>query len=162
LNDNASYDSPQYLYASPGDNFIAEGSANGSTSSSVLLTFAKPLSSLSFSTVELTGGPGYPYYGNGNSWGAWSVEVFSGANEVGSASRGTEVCYPGNSVPAQTYSFSGANITSMEIDGNNEGWAGTGGILMDDLNITPVPEPTTLALAGLSGLSLFLFRRQRK
>jgi len=50
----------------------------------------------------------------------------------------------------------------MEIDGNNEGWAGTGGILMDDLNITPVPEPTTLALAGLSGLSLFLFRRQRK
>jgi len=26
----------------------------------------------------------------------------------------------------------------------------------------PVPEPTTLALAGLSGLSLLLFRRQRK
>jgi hypothetical protein len=29
-------------------------------------------------------------------------------------------------------------------------------------SITVVPEPTTLALAGLSGLSLLLFRRQRK
>ena len=28
--------------------------------------------------------------------------------------------------------------------------------------LTSVPEPTTLALAGLSGLSLLLFRRQRK
>lgn len=29
-------------------------------------------------------------------------------------------------------------------------------------NVTLVPEPTTLALVGLSGLSLLLFRRQRK
>jgi hypothetical protein len=30
------------------------------------------------------------------------------------------------------------------------------------LYLVPVPEPTTLALAGLGGLSLLLFRRQRK
>jgi hypothetical protein len=28
-------------------------------------------------------------------------------------------------------------------------------------NVTPVPEPTTLALAGLSGLGLLLFRRRK-
>jgi len=30
------------------------------------------------------------------------------------------------------------------------------------ITAVPVPEPTTLALAGLSGLSLMLFRRLRK
>jgi hypothetical protein len=30
------------------------------------------------------------------------------------------------------------------------------------ITAVPVPEPTTLALTGLSGLSLLLFRRQRK
>jgi hypothetical protein len=30
------------------------------------------------------------------------------------------------------------------------------------LYLTPVPEPATPTLAGLGGLSLMLFRRQRK
>jgi hypothetical protein len=34
--------------------------------------------------------------------------------------------------------------------------------VLDQYTVTAVPEPTTLALAGLSGLSLMLFRRQRK
>jgi hypothetical protein len=33
---------------------------------------------------------------------------------------------------------------------------------LDDISIIAVPEPATMALAGLSGLSLLLFRRQRK
>jgi cobalamin biosynthesis protein CbiG len=33
---------------------------------------------------------------------------------------------------------------------------------VDDISIIAVPEPAMLALAGLSGLSLLLFRRQRK
>lgn len=36
------------------------------------------------------------------------------------------------------------------------------GGLLTPLYLLPVPEPATLALAGLSGLSLLLFRRQRK
>ncbi len=36
------------------------------------------------------------------------------------------------------------------------------GTVLDQYTITAVPEPATLALAGLSGLSLILFRRQRK
>jgi hypothetical protein len=36
------------------------------------------------------------------------------------------------------------------------------GTVLDSYTITAVPEPTTLALAALGGLSLILFRRQRK
>ncbi len=35
-------------------------------------------------------------------------------------------------------------------------------LISKDKLIAPIPEPSTLALAGLSGLSLMLFRRQRK
>jgi hypothetical protein len=42
------------------------------------------------------------------------------------------------------------------------GNGGSGAANANIESITVVPEPTTLALAGLSGLSLLLFRRQRK
>jgi hypothetical protein len=42
------------------------------------------------------------------------------------------------------------------------GNGGSGAASANIESITVVPEPTTLALAGLSGLSLLLFRRQRK
>jgi hypothetical protein len=48
---------------------------------------------------------------------------------------------------------------------NNAPVAGTGTPIFSlntQLYLLPVPEPTTLALAGLGGLSLLLFRRQRK
>jgi PEP-CTERM motif len=35
-------------------------------------------------------------------------------------------------------------------------------VVLDEYTITAVPEPGTLALAGLGGLSLMLFRRQRR
>ena len=42
------------------------------------------------------------------------------------------------------------------------GVASPDGLPNGEIIITPVPEPTTLALVGLSGLSLMLFRRKRK
>jgi len=48
---------------------------------------------------------------------------------------------------------------------NNAPVVGTGTPIFSvntPLFLLPVPEPTTLALAGLGGLSLLLFRRQRK
>ena len=46
--------------------------------------------------------------------------------------------------------------------GTYNGTAQYNGIVLDSYTIQTVPEPTTLALAGLGGLSLTLFLRQRK
>ncbi|MEI9866718.1 MAG: PEP-CTERM sorting domain-containing protein [Limisphaerales bacterium] len=65
------------------------------------------------------------------------------------------------SLSASTFTQSGltytggitfANVTSVDA-------SLTGSVVY---NYTPVPEPTTLALAGLGGLSLMLVLRQRK
>jgi hypothetical protein len=51
----------------------------------------------------------------------------------------------------------GENLTSLST--------GTGPYTTSysgSVSVTPVPEPATLALAGLGGLSVLLFRRQRK
>lgn len=144
-------------FASSAPNFVDAGGPN---SNSVVLTFSTPLTSLSFTRIEETGS------GAGNSFGAWSAEVFSGATQIGSAGAAGYSIFNNNINPAQTYTFTGAGITSIEFDGNdyigNTPFYGSRGILMDDLTFTAVPEPATLTLAGLGGLSLMLFRRQRK
>ena len=53
---------------------------------------------------------------------------------------------------------SSAIIVLAEVSGV----ASPDGSLNGEIIITEVPEPTSLALTGLSGLSLLLFRRQRK
>jgi len=64
-----------------------------------------------------------------------------------------------------TLDISGAAMTLITgIDGNNI--AGNYYDSSDvehgfEASITPVPEPTTLALVGLGGLSLFAFRRRK-
>jgi hypothetical protein len=154
FNQNNWYGTPGIVYASPPPNFLTEslGGAN-----SVLLTFATPLTGLSFTRMEETGS------GAGNSFGTWSAEVFSGATQIGSAGAPGYSIFNNSVNPAQTYTFTGAGITSVEFDGNSEGFYGSSSILMDDLTITPAPEPTTSALvAGLGGLSLMQLRRRRK
>ena len=47
-------------------------------------------------------------------------------------------------------------VVDLETAANGNDFA------LDDISIVAVPEPTTLALAGLGGLSALLFRRQRK
>lgn len=66
----------------------------------------------------------------------------------------------GNDAPSQgviwNSAAAGAHIANgLQINGN-----GANEIQLDLLPL--VPEPTTMALAGLGGLSLLLFRRQRK
>jgi hypothetical protein len=53
------------------------------------------------------------------------------------------------------YSTSGTLLQTMNITNNDN-------IIGGEFALVSVPEPTTLALASLGGLSLMLFRRQRK
>lgn len=68
---------------------------------------------------------------------------------VGLSTAGYET--PGAADPGSAFIGGGASATGTPIQS-----------LLTPLFLVPVPEPTTLALAGLGGLSLLLFRRQRK
>ena len=77
---------------------------------------------------------------------------------------------PGTTFDFDIYSTgtSGAQTAydSLAVQGNIQGTfsstAQYNGTVLDQYTITAVPEPATLALACVSGLSLMLFRRQRK
>lgn len=62
---------------------------------------------------------------------------------------------------ANSITFELVDKTTTSINGGTVATAGTDRV--DNFTVVSiVPEPTTLALAGLGGLSLMLFRRQRK
>ena len=71
--------------------------------------------------------------------------------------------FDGQTVPAQTYTFTGTGITSLELDGNEFHSAGTSGDVIDNLTMTTaaVPEPSTLALCAI-GLSLVGYAARRR
>jgi hypothetical protein len=76
---------------------------------------------------------------------------------------------PGATAPTATATLSGITATAIDNVGfKAQGGAG-GPYLVDNLligttwtDVTPTPEPTTCALAGLGMLGLFLARRMRK
>ena len=62
---------------------------------------------------------------------------------------------------ANSIAFRLVDLTTTSINGGTVGTGGTDRV--DNFTVVSiVPEPTALALAGLGGLSLMLFRRQRK
>lgn len=146
-----------YNIASSGNNFLKEGGPGG-VESSVLLTFAQPLTSVSFTRIELTG--------PGNTFAWWSAEVYSGTSTtpIDSVSGGPYVeWYSGSVDPAVTYTFTGTDITSLEIDGNNYGVYGNGGIDLDDLTFTTAPDTgCTWWLLGGAAAGLGVFGRCRR
>ena len=94
----------------------------------------------------------------GTTWGVVSNELATGSYQTvlagqqgffGISTAGYEAANgssPGTTLFSNAAQSQGTPITSPATQ----------------LFLLPVPEPTTLALAGLGGLSLLLFRRQRK
>jgi hypothetical protein len=77
----------------------------------------------------------------------------SGHGFLYDGSTWTTLNYPG-AVGTVTIGISGNNVVGYYVDSseNIDGF---------EASIEPAPEPTTLALAGLGGLSLLLFRRRK-
>jgi|ERR1035437_1265172 hypothetical protein len=61
---------------------------------------------------------------------------------------------------ANSIVFRLTDLNTTSVGGGTVGTTGTDRV--DNFTVVSVPEPTALALAGLGGLSLMLFRRQRK
>jgi hypothetical protein len=142
-----------YIIASPGPNWLSVGGP-ANREMSILLTFAEPLTSLSLTRCALIGPPA-------NTFGAWSFEAYSGATQIspasGPASGGP---YGGSSPAATTTTFTGTDITSLEIDGNLEGFYGGEGNDLDNITMTTaVPEASTLSLVGMGLVVLAGLRR---
>jgi hypothetical protein len=133
----------------------------------------------------LVGGSGRVNYGGGGGGGSF---VVSGRTPLVVAGGGGGAGQDSGGGSGSTASSGGNSYDGEGGTGGNGGSGGTGGggggSIIDssaiaavaevsgiaspddspngEIIITTVPEPTSLALAGLSGLSLLLFRRQRK
>ena len=109
------------------------------------LNFNTPLAALSFKRI--TEFPG-PY---GSAYPEWSATVYQGGTALGTVGEAAYSLWPWNgSNPAQTYNFTGAGITSVTFSGNAYGFAGFCGPQIDDIALTPTPEPGQWAMMGLT------------
>ncbi len=148
FSDQAFYGSGVVL-ASSGHNFLTQQSA--SNGGGFTLNFSTALTQLEFTRIKnLTN----------NLVGTWTATAYAGATAVGTYSEGFGL---GSFSPA-TYSFSGAGITSLTINGNGFGVAGISSAMIDDIKMTsaePTPDASsTLILLGLS-LAAFAGLRRR-
>jgi hypothetical protein len=98
------------------------------------------------------------------------ISVAETANVPGNATI-VASSYLNDTITSTSYTATGAVLTPaqpiLDVTKDIAIGAAPGGFISisqveQSFEQIPVPEPTTLALAGLSGLSLLLFRRQRK
>jgi len=114
------------------------------------LTFETTLQSLSVTIPQITAGVIVP---------SWSLTALDSSNTpLGSFSDGIS-----GASPARTFTFAGPDIAALRVYSNVHGFAGMGGIPIDDLELTVayVPEPATLTIFGLGLAGLGYMRRRR-
>jgi hypothetical protein len=96
----------------------------------------------------------------GTTWGVVSNELATGSYKT---VLGSNLGFLGVSTTGFITPFDTSTSPGSGVFGNGDVGQGTPIFSTNtQLFLLPVPEPTTLALAGLGGLSLLLFRRQRK
>jgi len=112
-------------------------------------------------------GAGYDYYaiiGWSANEGSWLTvsNVLAGASTWAVSGAGNYGFFGVSSV-VYNYAGNGGSAPSVSLWGTSAatGLAGSGGLTTFSLNSIVVPEPTTLALAGLGGLSMLFLRRRK-
>jgi hypothetical protein len=116
---------------------------------SYTLTFAAPLDSLSFDTVNIASVITYP---------TWNATAYDGAVQVGATVGQSE----GFGIPAQLFSINGPDITSITFSSFSTGQT-TDAVGIDNLTlVTSTPEPSSLLLFGTGLLGLVVLAARKK
>lgn len=93
---------------------------------------------------------------------AWKDDASASGSNWSFSSNGTVGTFSFNSSNGPTFDFTGANVSSVaagtEIKIQHA--SGAGGAEMTSFTITPIPEPSAIALTCLGGLALILRRRR--
>ena len=138
------------LQASSGTNFLLQQVGGSPDGISYTLDFSTPLTSFSFTRVASV---------TPNEVAEWTATAYDNVTSVDSAQ---EAIYSGADA-SQTYTLTGAAITSVTITANGNNTAGVSSAPLDDFVLTQaVPEPSTWAMMAAGLTSLFIFRRRRR
>jgi hypothetical protein len=151
INSDTAFFGSGVAFPSSPPNFLLQQAS--STGESYTMQFGAPLSEVQFYRVGTSDTTETPI---------WSATAYDGAAALGSVGESSIDAFTGSSAKLFTMSYAGSEITSLTFYGNGEGSAALYGAAIDDLTLYAVPEPSTLALVGLSGLSWLSFRRQRR
>lgn len=113
---------------SSGHMFLTQGGNN--SGETFTLNFSPPLTRLSF--TRITWLPGQ----FGAALPDWSATVFQEATVIGSVGQSAHSIWSPTTDPAQTYTFDGSAITSIQFDSNGHNFAAWSGPAIDDLVLT--------------------------